>query len=488
MIKIKKGEKMQIKKNLLCCATIFCMTLEINSMQTPNAYQWFSKYEEENPTKPESPYNALGLNQNATIEEIQKQGRQESRKWHSDKFINKTEEEKAYAKKMLDKINLAKDILSNPTEKAYYDKGIFNYKLEQLLQGGGTEAEKESFVASLLQIIENDQAKKYESEKNRALQAIYAISYFFFNTMKNQEKGNKYKQLGINTAQRWGIDSSLFNNLNNQQQQYQDQQQYQQVVYLNNLIAIAYQQTDINQKILAINTAWKYLIQIQNNALPFQKQAALDLKTYQCNYNLRLIEENIKIKDFSTVNMLLNLVNFQIDEAYLAAQKWGFTEYASRFQQLKTNLAQYIERENQKAHEQETSKIKEKEVAEQEKKALKKLKNEKKAQKLAQKKRHEEAIKAEQEKLQKLLEQKRREIEKQELERKQEAERLKTQERISQEKVALEITRQKGEREQQKQPAPPTTQEPIKEPQKEHLQKALQELHQRLTLLWYALT
>ena len=66
-------------------------------------------------------YKILGVNENATEEEIQKSFRKLSLKWHPDRWVNGTDEEKKKAEEMFKDISEAKDILTNPQKREQYD-------------------------------------------------------------------------------------------------------------------------------------------------------------------------------------------------------------------------------------------------------------------------------------------------------------------------------------------------------------------------------
>ena len=66
-------------------------------------------------------YKILGVNENATEEEIQKPFRKLSLKWHPDRWVSGTDEEKKKAEEMFKDISEAKDILTNPQKREQYD-------------------------------------------------------------------------------------------------------------------------------------------------------------------------------------------------------------------------------------------------------------------------------------------------------------------------------------------------------------------------------
>ena len=66
-------------------------------------------------------YKILGVNENATEEEIQKSFRKLSLKWHPDRWVSGTDEEKKKSEEMFKDISEAKDILTNPQKREQYD-------------------------------------------------------------------------------------------------------------------------------------------------------------------------------------------------------------------------------------------------------------------------------------------------------------------------------------------------------------------------------
>ena len=66
-------------------------------------------------------YSILGVNENATEEEIQKSFRKLSLKWHPDRWVSGTDEEKKNAEEKFKDISEAKDVLTNPQKREQYD-------------------------------------------------------------------------------------------------------------------------------------------------------------------------------------------------------------------------------------------------------------------------------------------------------------------------------------------------------------------------------
>ena len=69
-------------------------------------------------------YKILGVNENASQDEIKKAYRKLALKWHPDKN-NESEEQKKYSDKMFKDINEAYSVLSDPKKKQMFDNGIY---------------------------------------------------------------------------------------------------------------------------------------------------------------------------------------------------------------------------------------------------------------------------------------------------------------------------------------------------------------------------
>lgn len=66
-------------------------------------------------------YEILGVNRNATDDEIKKAYRKLAAKWHPDRWVNATEEEKKTAEEKIKEINEAYSVLSDSEKKQNYD-------------------------------------------------------------------------------------------------------------------------------------------------------------------------------------------------------------------------------------------------------------------------------------------------------------------------------------------------------------------------------
>lgn len=71
-------------------------------------------------------YKILGVNKDASDDEIKKQYKKHALKWHPDKWVNGTDEEKKTAEEKFKDISEAYQVLSDPQKRAQYDNGGFN--------------------------------------------------------------------------------------------------------------------------------------------------------------------------------------------------------------------------------------------------------------------------------------------------------------------------------------------------------------------------
>ena len=68
-------------------------------------------------------YEILGVDTNATDDEIKKAYRKLALKYHPDRLVNKSEDEKKEAEAKFKEISEAYDVLSNPEKRRKYDNG-----------------------------------------------------------------------------------------------------------------------------------------------------------------------------------------------------------------------------------------------------------------------------------------------------------------------------------------------------------------------------
>lgn len=73
-------------------------------------------------------YEILGVGHDVTPEELKKQYRQKSLKWHPDRWVNGTEQEKKEAEEKFKEISEAYDVLSDPQKRAAYDNGGMDFE------------------------------------------------------------------------------------------------------------------------------------------------------------------------------------------------------------------------------------------------------------------------------------------------------------------------------------------------------------------------
>lgn len=72
-------------------------------------------------------YKILGVPENASPEEIKKKFRSEALRWHPDRWVNGTEEEKKTAEKNFKQLNEAYSVLSDKEKRQAYDMGMADY-------------------------------------------------------------------------------------------------------------------------------------------------------------------------------------------------------------------------------------------------------------------------------------------------------------------------------------------------------------------------
>ena len=69
-------------------------------------------------------YKILGVSENATDEELKKKYRSECLKWHPDRWVNGTDEEKKTAEDKFKQLNEAYSVLSDKQKRQAYDSGM----------------------------------------------------------------------------------------------------------------------------------------------------------------------------------------------------------------------------------------------------------------------------------------------------------------------------------------------------------------------------
>ena len=72
-------------------------------------------------------YAILGVKEDASEEEIKKKYRSEAMKWHPDRWVNGTEEEKRAAEDKFKELSEAYEVLSDPQKRDAYDNGGYEY-------------------------------------------------------------------------------------------------------------------------------------------------------------------------------------------------------------------------------------------------------------------------------------------------------------------------------------------------------------------------
>lgn len=72
-------------------------------------------------------YEILGVSKDASEEEIKKSYKRAAMKWHPDRWVNGTDEEKKAAEEKFKEISEAYEVLSDPQKRANYDNGDFEF-------------------------------------------------------------------------------------------------------------------------------------------------------------------------------------------------------------------------------------------------------------------------------------------------------------------------------------------------------------------------
>lgn len=75
-------------------------------------------------------YSILGVDKDASEEEIKKVYRKEAMKWHPDRWVNGTEEEKKKAEEKFKDLSEAYEVLSDPQKRAQYDNPNSGFEFE----------------------------------------------------------------------------------------------------------------------------------------------------------------------------------------------------------------------------------------------------------------------------------------------------------------------------------------------------------------------
>ena len=72
-------------------------------------------------------YSILGIQKNASEDEVKSAYRKAAVKWHPDKWVNGTDEEKKTAEEKFKEIGEAYEVLSDPQKRAHYDNGGMDF-------------------------------------------------------------------------------------------------------------------------------------------------------------------------------------------------------------------------------------------------------------------------------------------------------------------------------------------------------------------------
>ena len=72
-------------------------------------------------------YKILGVEKNATEEDIKKAYRKMCLKWHPDKWVGASDDEKKKAEEMFKDVAEANSVLSDPNKRQMYDNGSLDF-------------------------------------------------------------------------------------------------------------------------------------------------------------------------------------------------------------------------------------------------------------------------------------------------------------------------------------------------------------------------
>ena len=132
-------------------------------------------------------YELLGISKEATKDEIKKKYREMAKKYHPDRYVNSTKEEKEKAENMFKDINNAYEVLIDDDRKAEYDRK----------NGGGdySDSKKKSKSSYTSQ-------ESYEDIYNRFSKA--SMDDMFNDFMK---KGTKSKEEKVDDKMKEGVNN-----------------------------------------------------------------------------------------------------------------------------------------------------------------------------------------------------------------------------------------------------------------------------------------
>ena len=125
-------------------------------------------------------YKILGVDKNATDEEIKKQFRKQSIKWHPDRWTSKSEKEQKEAEEKFKEVAEAYSVLSDPEKKAKYER--YGDKWEQMSGGGGFGDDIEEIMRNMHGGMFNDffgnpfGRRKSGPESGKTIQMQYPIT------------------------------------------------------------------------------------------------------------------------------------------------------------------------------------------------------------------------------------------------------------------------------------------------------------------------
>jgi len=121
-------------------------------------------------------YEILGVAKDASDKDITKARRTAARKWHPDKFHQKSEEEQTAAADHMSDANRAHDVLSDPDKRDAYDRGGFEALANFENGGGSSQSSTATWDDTVAHFSQNSDDMETAAERLKRRQAEKAAS------------------------------------------------------------------------------------------------------------------------------------------------------------------------------------------------------------------------------------------------------------------------------------------------------------------------
>lgn len=141
-------------------------------------------------------YEVLGLPETATHQEISRGYRKMSLKYHPDKHINSTDEQKKLAEKKFSDLTLVKDILLDEEKRVQYDAGKITEKGEPIEAQQAPRQQAPRPDAARRQATPQQQGHHFPENQTQFFKP-QPTHYFFFNSVND---ANSFRQHQVNGA------------------------------------------------------------------------------------------------------------------------------------------------------------------------------------------------------------------------------------------------------------------------------------------------